>query len=386
MESLCEGKSLNQILNKATDMIKSPIFILSPGYKVLYGCNQLHFEEEYGKELLETGYLCFESVRNLFSYPIDEINESYKLITINNIKYHFYDVYYQEQVLSTLVLITRKSHKRIDINHLLSYLSNIITNVLVNEKEALLEHDTLSATFIRDIIEERIIEGPEIENRIKFLPKPFKEFCMCIVIRFKQNDNSTPPYSYVLNQMKDFFPNANMALYNNDIVIFYTQSTRPTEKLDINYKEFSNLLIRYNAYAGISNASRHLVRMRTLYQIASDTIMLGRNLHRQNLSDHIFHYEDYGMYYIIDLCAQSFIKQHHHDDLIYLTHPAVIQICRYDTKNNTNLLDVLFYYLMTGRGLSKTAQILYMHRNTVLKRINKIIEITNINLEIILYI
>ncbi len=381
VQALCEGSSLNQIVNKASDMLKSPLFILNPGYKVLYGCNQMHFQEQYGNELLETGFLSFESIKSLFSYPTEEINENYKIIKNDSIKYHLYDIAYQQQAFATIVLITNKSHKKIDMNHLLSFFTKTITNSIVREKEALLGQDTLSSTFIRDIVDEKLLEATEIENRIKFLPKPFQEFCICIVIKFEHNNSSSTPYNYVLSQVKDFFPNSNMAIYNNEIVIFYTQSTRPSEKLDINYDELSDLLARYNAYAGISNASRQIVRLRTLYQIASDTIRLGVNLHRNNLSDRIFNYEDYGMYYIIDLCAQSFIKQHHHDDLIYLTHPAIIQLCRYDKKNNTDLCDVLFYYLVCGRALSKTAQILFMHRNTVLNKLNKITEVTNISLD-----
>ena len=72
---------------------------------------------------------------------------------------------------------------------------------------------------------------------------------------------------------------------------------------------------------------------------------------------------------------------HHHDDLIYLIHPSIIKICRYDATHKTNLRDVLFYYLLCGCSLNRTAAAMYMHRNTVLNKLNRINEITEIPLE-----
>lgn len=87
------------------------------------------------------------------------------------------------------------------------------------------------------------------------------------------------------------------------------------------------------------------------------------------------------MYYIIDLCAQKYMELHHHNDLIYLIHPSIIKICRYDAQHKSNLRDVLYYYLLSGCNLNRTAQAIYMHRNTILNKLNKISEIAEIPLE-----
>lgn len=116
----------------------------------------------------------------------------------------------------------------------------------------------------------------------------------------------------------------------------------------------------------------------TLYFIASSTIRLGCKLHRFSGDKRVFSYEDYSMYYIIDLCATKYIETHHHNDLI---HPSIIKICRYDAEHKSNLRDVLYYYLLCACSLNKTASAMYMHRNTVLNKLNKINEITEIPLE-----
>lgn len=166
-----------------------------------------------------------------------------------------------------------------------------------------------------------------------------------------------------------------------DFEILHSQENRPKKNMNFDYTRLEALLEQVHAYAGISNASRHLQRLRTLFTIASASIRLGTTLHRNTLQERIFSYENYSMYYIIDLCARQFIKEHHHNDLIYLVHPSIIKICRYDAEHKTNLRDVLFYYLLSGCSLNRTAQSMYMHRNTVLNKLNKISELTDIPLE-----
>lgn len=132
---------------------------------------------------------------------------------------------------------------------------------------------------------------------------------------------------------------------------------------------------------GISNATRRLSRLHILHDIVSATMRLGSRLHRFSDSERLFFYEDYSMYYIIDLCASQYIETHQTNDLIYLIHPSILKICRYDAEHHSNLRDVLYYYLLSGCSLNKTATTAYMHRNTVLNKLNKINELTDIPLE-----
>lgn len=106
-----------------------------------------------------------------------------------------------------------------------------------------------------------------------------------------------------------------------------------------------------------------------------------RIFHRKECSERIFAYEDYSMYYIIDLCAQQYMETHKNNDLIYLIHPSIIKIGRYDAQHNTNLREVLYFYLLCGCNLLCTAKVMYMHCNTILNKLNKINEIIQIPLE-----
>ena len=380
MEALCSGQTLSQILNLAADMIKSQIFILNPGFKMIAGSSALFFDEPLSKELSMTGYLSFESSLKLFTgFKQLEHDGEYKHLSQDNAGYHIYEIRHGSYTLATVMLVCDSRTDGIDFKHLLIDLSDIIRGFLLKEQEVLISQNALCASFIQDVVEEKISESAEIRNRIRFLPNPLKAFCCMVIIRF--GGGSEIPYSYVIQQLEELFPDTNMAVYQNDIVILHSQEERPDQKMDFDYEKLNALLERYQAYAGISNASRHRIRLRTLYLLAAASIRLGKALHKNPVYDRIFSYEDCSMYYIADLCAAQYMEVHHHNDLIYLIHPKIIKICRYDAQHKTNLRDVLFYYLLCGCSLNRTAQIMYMHRNTVLNKLNKINEIAEIPLD-----
>ncbi len=77
------------------------------------------------------------------------------------------------------------------------------------------------------------------------------------------------------------------------------------------------------------------------------------------------------MYQIVGLCVDN-LKALHGGDPVYLCHPGVITLVAYDSKNGTNLFQVLFTFLKNDRNLTQTARALFFHRNTLQHKIEKI--------------
>ena len=78
---------------------------------------------------------------------------------------------------------------------------------------------------------------------------------------------------------------------------------------------------------------------------------------------------------------QRYLESDLNDDILYLTHPAVPTLTRYDREHHTDLRDVLFYYLLNDCNLTTTAAMLYMHRNTVNNKVNQIKKIIQLELD-----
>ena len=63
-----------------------------------------------------------------------------------------------------------------------------------------------------------------------------------------------------------------------------------------------------------------------------------------------------------------------------LCHPAAVKLYQYDSRNGTDLLVTLEKYLLYNKSIQKAGEELYIHRNTIVYRKQKIEEITGLSL------
>lgn len=385
MQALCEGNNLHQIITLASKMLKAPIYLLNAGFKVICSHTETVVDDIYEKEISEKGNLSYDSIHSLFPLNNSKLYGNKRLYrsispTTDRIYYRC-EIISKDAVIANLLIIVNKSHSAIDIPDLILQFSKIVKKLLLDDNNTI-HQNTICSSFIHDILEQKLVDTNDIEKRSKMLPYPLKDFIFCILIKFDvKGKKEKIPFSYIISQLEDIFKNSNITVYKDEIYILYCQEERTFSDLNFDYDQLTAILERYNAYAGISNGSRHINKLYTLYLLSSNSIRLGIPFQRKDRNPRIFNYEDYSIYYIIDLCVQKFTQLHHHDDIIYLTHPSIIAICRYDKKNNTNLCDVLFHYLINDRNVMLTAKALYMHRNTVQNKLNKISEIITIPLD-----
>lgn len=144
-------------------------------------------------------------------------------------------------------------------------------------------------------------------------------------------------------------------------------------------EELNALMDKWNARLIYGHSFRKLDKLRSNFIQLERVCFLSRRL---KLADagRVTSYDRFSMYYVIDLAAQQYVHEVGHSDIIYLIHPAIILITRYDIENETNLRDTLFYYLQNGSNVHRTAVKTFMHRNTVINRINKIKSLTGLDL------
>lgn len=103
------------------------------------------------------------------------------------------------------------------------------------------------------------------------------------------------------------------------------------------------------------------------------------NLGRQVLLSPVTWYQDLGVYRLLALLHHSPELRAFHDD-------KLVPILDYDSKNHTNLFKTAEIYIANDGDMSKTAQELFQHVNTIRYRITKIKEILGMEgLEISFY-
>lgn len=228
-----------------------------------------------------------------------------------------------------------------------------------------------------DIVQRKLAGVADIREALSRMAHPIRQFVRVAVLTFP-GSGAGVPYNYLIARLREIFPQTNMAVYRKDVVLLLTYEERSFQRDLPQIDQLKELLTRFNGYLAVSNGTRALKALASLFMLAKQTAMLARELEKE---EHICFYEDYSMYCVIDLCAQRYLEIDGNDDILYLIHPAIIHLTRYDRAHNSSLRDVLYYYLLNDRNLVKTSACTYMHRNTVINKVNKILELLDLDLE-----
>lgn len=228
--------------------------------------------------------------------------------------------------------------------------------------------------IVQSILEEEPDASTMAEERMARLPRPAYgiRFRM-ILFRF----DFVPPMEKMRRLQKRIgreFPFSEQAVYRDSLLLFDRVKRESDFLPDADRETLRELAEEYGCYVGLGNTSKYLSAIPVMAQQSQAAIQFGRKIGREP-GARVFSYEDYSMYFFIDMCAGESFSSYHHGKLFYLCHQGFLRIGRYDRKNHTNLMDILHEYLVNNCNMVQTAQRLYMHRNTLLNKIHLIEEL-----------
>lgn len=158
-------------------------------------------------------------------------------------------------------------------------------------------------------------------------------------------------------------------LYNSTLVCVYG-SDQDISDWERQAPQFTALLQRWELMAGVSRRVSGMERLRSYYLQAQETLEVGRKLRRR------FSYCLYD-----SLSSFLLFQRIPEGELGLYCHQKIQELGEYDRTHNTELCATLQVYLEQTKSLVRTAEILFVHRNTVRYRINKCMELLGSGLE-----
>lgn len=173
----------------------------------------------------------------------------------------------------------------------------------------------------------------------------------------------------ILDALNRVIPNSYPFLYKESIVVLFGKE-RSSDNLELFLSPLNQSVKDYNLTVGVSNNFGSLTQFHAAYVQAQKAIGIGRRIDKEK---HLFLYEDYTYYYMMEICSNNY-------DLKSFCHPSILELLYRDTMDGTSHLRTLYQYLCNRNSLIKTAEDLGVHRNTIKYRISQIMEITGADL------
>lgn len=193
-------------------------------------------------------------------------------------------------------------------------------------------------------------------------------FCMNIKISTLDIQNFT--VNSICKQIESLIHGSCSIFYNNDIAVFINL-TRFNGTIDDAMNKLVILLRDSYLKAGVSNTFIGLSELKYNYLQACIALDTGR---RHKPYQWIYNFDDIANFYLIECCTKEL-------PFNLVCSKKIIILINYDKKHDTDYYNTLRIYLQNNLNAVKSSNDLFIHRSTLLYRIQKIKELINIDFE-----
>ena len=373
---IAHSQTLQEATNLAYELFGNPVFISDMAHTILsYSTNAVIHRPEWD-EIIETARIQNleihverayknihkDSIRqempilvndNFIPFPrlikalhMGEYQIGAAVLTAFNKPFDLQDAYYFELFTTYLIPLIQKENFQLsnDTGNLTNYFIKILNGDIYN---------------------------PENISNIRAADK-YKKAQNLYVLCYGVSLDIDQTTSYLVNKILDDFnalEDVYTFFYNGKIICIVTAEME-IQHWQKQMTALSDTATKYDLVAGVSRVFHAIEHLREHYIQANSSLELGLHLKRPI---QYFPYDDLAIFHILQM-----IPGHNH---LKFCHPNIRKLEEYDRKNHTDLCKTLQIYLENNKSLIKTAESLFVHRNTVSYRIKRCLELLNTTLE-----
>ena len=381
-EVVYQNGGLQKLLDRAAEEIHGTILLVNAGYKHVAAVYDPAVSDATADELRDNGYQSFDTIqairheKNLRPHPdkssveyISSISGNYTIVRL--IRYH-------DDLMYRLCMILNGREPNACYADLAGIVAEYVAEYMFSNQGADYARNAEFGMLAADLIECRLTDPGELAERLKQIRLATRRYYHLMLVSFPgTEDRSMIPWNYVISQLEVLFPFSNITTYQGEILLVIRKMTRGS-RLSVNRQGLMKILETYNGFACIGNSSEFLTSLPPIYHQTHAALRLGTAMHPEQ---RIYYYEEYSIYQVIELAAQSARQTLGSRNLVHLCNNESIALFMYDKKNGTNLVQVLQTYLVHERNTTETAKALFIHRNTMLYKIHKIEEVIGCSLD-----
>ena len=268
-----------------------------------------------------------------------------------------------------------------------SFVLDLVSEYIIIQSERVVRGEADPSHALARLLDNLQESGPispeELRVRLKQLEFPIGRFFTTIIV-FPDDQRADYPMLAVVNHLRRFFPGQNISVHNNVAVILLCRDNFFFAERELDIPRFESLLQKISCSAALNNTISNWANLLANYKLSLAIMHIALTMNRGSKQPvrRIFRFEDYGTFFIINLCQQSLERMELDDStLIYIGMPALTTLAIYDSLHEDNLVGVLYQYLLNDKNAIRTGQALFMHRNTVRKKLAIIKDVMHIDID-----
>jgi sugar diacid utilization regulator len=374
LEALVSGASIDKIINDASNLIGNSLVVIDLSFKVLASSSIENITDLLWKDNVQKGYCSYEFISELTK--LETIKEGRKAkhpyeVTCHEspIKKIVCKIDVDGKTIGNIILLECKKQIAEDDYKYLMLVSEVISKKLEEKQFYKNARDVLTEEILYDLLENNIDETI-MKERLKNHSLVFSNHMSVLVVDISNYELKHSVYARYLNlNLLKFFPISHSIYYNENIVIIDGNEQFIEKKNEI--EKVKDFLSENNLRMGISSEFSLIEDCKIYYGQAIKSLEIGKIVDSEKC---IYKFEDIQPYNFIYMTKARILKEDFYNNSLYM-------LKKYDDKNGSELYKTLYAYLKNNHSMTKTAGELFIHRNTLRYRLEKIVDIIGIDLD-----
>ncbi|MFV0465453.1 MAG: helix-turn-helix domain-containing protein [Lachnospiraceae bacterium] len=372
LSAFFSNKGLQYMVDEAAEIMGNPILVVDNSYKYIARSLSNITDEDHSKfaDIMREEL----SEQQIMDQGLDYIRKANLDETSGNIDrpiYHYNEMMEIGTMIGVIrirniivghVLMAQKNHefKHLDEEvfiRLVHFVTQELQKIPIYQKN----RGQMISYFLIDLLQDVQPSVHNAERQMKLIHfKPLGKYYIA-VIKTEEMDLGAKDAEALAEQMRGILTGNIYAAYKDTFVILFNREGEHSigEYTMETLKKYARI---NKMKTGISNEFYEITEAGKFYHQALKAVEYGNIIHKEKT---LFLYEDFSYMEMLDICREQ-------ANMFSFCVPAVFRLLKYDEENGTEFMKTLYHYLEHNGNTANTSKSLFIHKNTLLYRMDKI--------------
>ncbi|AEF85575.1 hypothetical protein TREPR_1549 [Treponema primitia ZAS-2] len=383
LEALNHNRDIQAMLDASDNIFNNPLILHDNYYKVI------SFSKKYTDAFPRMPYILQEKDADhidLSEYDIYSMQRAVLFPTsITGVRSLYVNIFQKNRLQYRLLVLEYSRKFNPSDSALLEHLAERVQPIITGSSADAARQMVLP-NIIRNILIGEFTDAVSIKELLGTFNWIDDYQYVCMKVFFDSSYDEHPALSFIEAGIKEIIPEACVFEYDAAVAVFINMNDMgeniPDAKID-SFDGFSGekvdrfsvimgtFLINNNLKAGISDKFSGFDTLKLYYRQAELALKAGN---RSSPLAHLYYFKNIVKSLILDFCAGEFPPS-------MICSPELIKLRDYDRKHKADLFRTLLKYLENHLNITGTAIELSIHRSTLTYRLERIREISGLNIE-----
>jgi len=263
------------------------------------------------------------------------------------------------------ILLSLNDH---DANKLLNKVIDIVFQIAVQEaNNTVIEYDQVENVFM-EMLQGKPFYPESLDHTLRKRGLCLKKQAYVMILQPETPNSFQEPIRLISDELPDDCMKI-LLKYSGNLVIIISSNEKVLFQKDL--RVVRKIAEGHKLYIGLSRCFTDICELRKYYMQADQSIRFGKQIDRRK---RVYYFEESIVYQLFESYEREGL-------LIDLCIPYLFELIKTDRRQAKEYLDTFYSYLINGRSITKTANAMFVHKNTVSYRVNRFLEALDMDLE-----